>query len=773
MMRPNPEQLRQVTAAVFALFLLLVGAYVATAFSSSALNQRVDDAVRAAACNAVQCRDGVAGADATIRVAPAATLPADSDATVNNTGNATAARYVFGVPRGETGEAGEAGADANITVTLNASGVLNVTVLETTHANLTILVLGNGTYIAVPGPRGAPGEAAVVTAGNTTSGAPDSNATLVNAGTPLAAVLDATVPRGATGAAATLVAGNTTSGPSGGNATVVNAANASAAVLDFEVPRGVPGEAATVAAGNTTQLTPGSEATVVNVGSSMVAVLDVGVPRGAQGAQGQQANVTVNVVTSANSTSNFTEFFTPSSNITLELNENITFETLPGTTGAQGAAATFSVGSVTTGVPGSEAAVVNAGTSGAVVADFTVPRGPSGAVATVAVGNVTTLVAGSLATVSATGTTGNIILDFGVPRGAAGAGVNVSIGNVTTLTPGSEATVSATGSMGDILLDFGVPRGATGATGASATVTIGNVTTLATGTPGTVAGTAILNVGVPIGPTGATGAPATASGNSIVTLAAGSNATVTNVGSSAAAVLNFGIPRGAQGVQGAAATITVGTVSTLPTGSSGTVVNSGSSSAAAFAFGIPIGPTGTTGAAATVAVGTVATLGAGSTPTVTNVGSSAAAVLNFGLPLTPANGAVLYNSTGFGSQAFTLNTWTPLGAVIGFTFFFQNFDSPVVSGANVLRYTGATQVLVLGLVSLSITYTTTASFFIGIGTASPPALICGPIAIGATQLPIVCQGWVALSNNQEVQAYGFATASGTAQLTYPSFSVIG
>jgi len=50
-----------------------------------------------------------------------------------------------------------------------------------------------------------------------------------------------------------------------------------------------------------------------------------------------------------------------------------------GPTGAAGAAATLSVGTVTTGAPGSAAAVTNSGTSAAAVLNFTIPQGAAGA----------------------------------------------------------------------------------------------------------------------------------------------------------------------------------------------------------------------------------------------------------------------------------------------------------------------------------------------------------------------------------------------------------
>lgn len=50
-----------------------------------------------------------------------------------------------------------------------------------------------------------------------------------------------------------------------------------------------------------------------------------------------------------------------------------------GDPGEDGAAATVTVGTVTTGEPGTEAAVVNGGTSSAAVLNFTIPEGAAGA----------------------------------------------------------------------------------------------------------------------------------------------------------------------------------------------------------------------------------------------------------------------------------------------------------------------------------------------------------------------------------------------------------
>jgi len=107
--------------------------------------------------------------------------------------------------------------------------------------------------------------------------------------------------------------------------------------------------------------------------------------------------------------------------------------TAPANEGPPGAAATVAVGSVTTGAPGSSAAVTNTGSSSAAVLAFTIPRGDAGAAgangtngtngtaATVAVGSVTTGAAGSSASVTNTGTSSAAVFAFTIPRGDTGA----------------------------------------------------------------------------------------------------------------------------------------------------------------------------------------------------------------------------------------------------------------------------------------------------------------------------------------------------------------
>lgn len=118
------------------------------------------------------------------------------------------------------------------------------------------------------GANGAAGAAATVSVGTVTTGAPGSSATVTNAGTSSAAVLNFTIPAGAAGAAGA-------TGPAG---------SAGAA--------GAAGAAATVTVGTVTTGAAGSSATVTNVGSSSAAVLNFTIPAGASGAQGPAGTTT-------------------------------------------------------------------------------------------------------------------------------------------------------------------------------------------------------------------------------------------------------------------------------------------------------------------------------------------------------------------------------------------------------------------------------------------------------------------------------------------------
>lgn len=103
-----------------------------------------------------------------------------------------------------------------------------------------------------------------------------------------------------------------------------------------------------------------------------------------------------------------------------------------GATGPEGpkgdTALTLSIGSVT---EGETASVTNGGTDTDIILDFVIPRGAAGAAgsdgaaATVSVGTVTTLEPGQPATVTNSGTENAAVFNFGIPRGEAGSGTGL------------------------------------------------------------------------------------------------------------------------------------------------------------------------------------------------------------------------------------------------------------------------------------------------------------------------------------------------------------
>ena len=162
--------------------------------------------------------------------------------------------------------------------------------------------------------------------------------------------------QGDAGSSATVTLGTTTTGAAGSNASVSNSGSTSQAVFNFTIPRGATGatgsagnngadgQDATISIGSTTTGNAGTNASVTNSGSSTSAVFNFTIPKGDTGTTGAQG-----------ATGN------------------------TGATGSDGQAATISVGSVTTGLPGSSAAVTNAGSSSSATLNFTIPRGATGA----------------------------------------------------------------------------------------------------------------------------------------------------------------------------------------------------------------------------------------------------------------------------------------------------------------------------------------------------------------------------------------------------------
>lgn len=139
-----------------------------------------------------------------------------------------------------------------------------------------------------------------------------------------------------------------------------------------------------------------------------------------------------------------------------------------GLTGDKGDAATISVGSVTTSLPGTPVEVVNSGTTSAAVLDFTIPqgeKGDTGSSGTISVGTTTTVPEGSPASVTNTGTPSDAIFNFSIPKGDkgdAGTAASVAVGTVTTGAPGTSVVVTNSGTSEAAVFDFTIPRGADG-----------------------------------------------------------------------------------------------------------------------------------------------------------------------------------------------------------------------------------------------------------------------------------------------------------------------
>ena len=598
----------------------------------------------------VQGEQGIPGTAATITVGTVTTGAPGSSAQITNSGTTTSAVFDFTIPQGPQGEQGIQGERGE-------QGVP-----------------GQDGAKGDKGDTGAPGQAATVAVGTVTSLPVGSEPTVTNSGTSMSAVLNfglvqgekgetgdrgETGPQGQAGQAATITVGTVTTLPAGSDATFDNAGTPNAALFNIGIPRGEKGEK-----GDPGDKGADGTSVVIKGTYNSYEELKAAHPTGEVGdAYTIKGDLWVWVAGSVNDWQNVGPIQGPKGD--------------KGDTGVQGIpgqAATVSVGTVVTGAAGSQAQIVNSGTTTSAVLDFTIPKGDKGDTgakgdkgetgakgdaATISVGTVTSLPAGSTPTVENGGTTSAAVLNFGLVQGETGPQGPQGI-------PGDQGPKGDQGVQGE--------QGETGPQGQAATVDVGKVTTLPAGTPASVvnSGTdaaAVFDFGIPQGAQGAAGTAATITVGTVTSLPAGSQPTITNVGTATAARFDFGIPkgdkgdqgvqgekgetgakgdqgqRGEQGVPGTAATIAVGTVTTLPAGSDASVTNVGTASEAKFDFGIPQGtkgdkgntgdqgPKGDTGLAATIAVGTVRQLDPGSIPTVTNAGSTSNAVFDFGIPV--------------------------------------------------------------------------------------------------------------------------------------------
>lgn len=206
---------------------------------------------------------------------------------------------------------------------------------------------------------------------------------------------------------------------------------------------GETGSGGTVDAGSATSLAYDAAPTVNNSGSTTAAVFNFGIPKGMPQKVGIAGVPPTSIAGSPvkpgdlwlddNTLQLYVYYKDPSGD---------EYWVSVSRMGEQGPAATVAVGVTTTGSPGTNASVVNNGTSGAAVLNFTIPRGEKGD----------------------QGDRGNDGSNSTVP-GPVGPGATVDVGTTTTLGPGNNAYVNNTGTTTNAYLQFGIPKGDTGSTG--------------------------------------------------------------------------------------------------------------------------------------------------------------------------------------------------------------------------------------------------------------------------------------------------------------------
>lgn len=224
--------------------------------------------------------------------------------------------------------------------------------------------------------------------------------------------------------------------------------------------------------------------------------------------------------------------------------------------GPAGPANTLSIGTVTTGDPGTSASAAITGTSPSQTLSLSIPRGDTGQAATIAVGTVTTGTPGGSASVTNVGTSGAAVFNFTIPQGPQGIqGIQGEVGpigptgatgiewqgewsasvdyvnNDAVFYNGASWFASGNPPLGEIpseISTYWYPlalQGATGPQGPAATIAVGTITTGSPSTPASVtnvgtSGAAIFDFVIPKGDTGDIGnisatSPITYSSNTI------------------------------------------------------------------------------------------------------------------------------------------------------------------------------------------------------------------------------------------------------------------
>lgn len=137
-----------------------------------------------------------------------------------------------------------------------------------------------------------------------------------------------------------------------------------------------------------------------------------------------------------------------------------------GPLGADGDAATLTVGTVNTGAAGSAVQVVNSGTDAHAVLNFTLPEGRVGQTGPANKLTIGTIERGVTAAATITGDAPNQTINLTLPQGNTGSPGNaatIAVGAVTTGAAGTQVSVTNSGTSSAAVLDITIPRGADGA----------------------------------------------------------------------------------------------------------------------------------------------------------------------------------------------------------------------------------------------------------------------------------------------------------------------
>lgn len=350
----------------------------------------------------------VGGQNSTIQIGSVETLPAGSQAYVNNVGTATHAVLDFGIVTGNTGASGSNGID------------------------------------------GADGRSATIQVGTVTTGLPDTNVIITNVGTENAAILDFTIPRGSQGDQGVQgVAGVDGISPiayveqiAGGARVVIEDSENTTTANIMDGTDGVDGFSpiATVtptASGATVSITDAQGTTTANITNGT---------NGTDGTDGFSPIASV-TQTSGGATISITDSQgTTTANIT---------NGVDGTDGTDG----FSpIATVTPTASGATVSITDSqGTTTANITNGT--NGHDGTSATVSVGTTTTLPAGSSATVTNSGTSSAAVFNFGIPKGSDAdmSGEVVSLSSYITASSGYTFTDNGCRRFGKlVVLNFSV-----------------------------------------------------------------------------------------------------------------------------------------------------------------------------------------------------------------------------------------------------------------------------------------------------------------------------